>query len=275
MLRFILILILVVLANVPVVQAERAPEVDDEGGTYVVTPRQYRAVEEGLGWRFGLLGNGLFNSRQGRPFTYLNVGLRYKTDHHYVDLHAPPLFGLVDGLGALLQGGMGVDRPFVLLTALNEDDQLRYIELAILKVGQTLAIHPFADDDGPGTPLRLTVGMMALAEIVFFDAVIRDDFNPNDGGGQFPFIVAPGAFVALGGEAPITRYDLALGAGMDVLNLDGGAPVWVILLDLDVQFAVLPDLAIYLRNRLSTYVTPIDAWIFTMAFSAGVTWRFF
>jgi hypothetical protein len=246
------------------------------GPAQVVMPWAERPVEEGLGWRFGVVAQGLFNSNQNWPFTYLNLGVRYKTDAYYVDLHAPLLVVGLDMLSTLIQGGIGVNKPFFLFDALNTYDELRYAEGAILKLGQSFPFD-LSLADGSIAPMRFSFGLMAVAELVAFDTVERDleefeELTPYD-----PMVIAPGAFVALGGKAPMTRYDLSFGAGLDVYDPSSntGAPAWVLFLDLDVQFSVRTDVAIYIRNRLSTYVTDIDAWIFTNGFSGGITWRFF
>lgn len=253
----------------------------EAGQAYVVPHWEYRPVHEGLGWRLGLLGHGLFNSNQNWPFSYLNFGVRYKTDHFYVDLNAPVVLVLFDGLSMLIQSGAGVPQPFFLLQQANDIGQLRYAEAAILKVGQTFLFHPSDQEAGQkankGRPMRLSFGFVGILEFVTFDAVVREVPDVEDGDIHDPIIAAPGAFVSIGGEAPVTRYDLALGAGIDLFNSGNYVDhqVWVIFLDLDVQFALRTDMAIYVRNRLSTYTTALDAQIFTNAFGAGVIWRLF
>lgn len=249
----------------------------EAGQAYAVPHWEYRPVHEGLGWRLGLVGHGLFNSNQNWPFSYVNFGVRYKTDKFYVDLNTPVVIALFDGLSMLIQSGAGVRKPFFLLEQANDLAQLRYAEAAILKLGQTFLFHPSGQETGKERPMRLSFGMMGLLEFVTFDAVVREVPDVEDGGIHDPIVAAPGGFISIGGEAPATRYDLALGAGIDLFSSGSYVEhqVWVVFLDLDVQFAVRTDMAIYVRNRLSTYTTAIDAQIFTNAFGAGLIWRLF
>lgn len=237
---------------------------------------QRPAVRDTLGLRAGFLGSGLFDSGQGRPFVYLDTGLRYKAELFYIDLRLPALIGGLDYAQFLLQGAIGVPRPFNLFEGLNEAVHYgAYLEAAHVKIGQTFTLYPWPTD-----PLRLTVGVFTLAELVFFDLPLANDieaagFDSIDvAGARDPFVVAPGGFVALGGDAPSSEYDIALGVGSDVYRNDNYEPAsgLVLYADADVQIDVLEDLGIELRTRLSTY-THTKELVFALVTSFGVVFR--
>jgi len=236
-------------------------------------------VSDAFGWRLGLLDSGLVDSGQGRPFLYPTAGLRYKTSEIYLDVHLPVFFAGLDFLSYTAQQRVfAVNRPFDLFEALNQPIQYgAYLEVAHLRLGQTFTFHPFAG----GAPLRLTGGIAGVFDFVFFDLALfhRDpeDFKSiNLPGAHDPVVVAPGGFVALGGDAPYTEYDLAIGAGPDLYQDDAYEPSsgWVIFADLDVVFDVLDDVAVQLRWRTSTYTHITSQLILTMAVDYGIVVRF-
>ncbi|MBA2663140.1 MAG: hypothetical protein H0U74_12665 [Bradymonadaceae bacterium] len=250
-----------------------------EPGVIALRDRDPNRIHDGLGWRMGLLAHGMVSSGQGRPFVYPDFGLRYKHGDFYVDLKAPFWFGLLDALQFIVQRELfdSAD-PRSVFEALNPIEHLVYFEVGHLRLGQTFSFHVFDDpDEGvAGMPLRLSVGMMVLVEWAVVDSLLIDAIETfEDPSLHDPLFLAPGAFVALGSDAPRTRYDLALGIGRDIFALDNyqATNSWIVSLDLDLQIALLPDLAAYFRARASTYTHVIEPWIFTSAVSMGVIIR--
>lgn len=206
--------------------------------------------------RLGFLHSALFNSNQGRPFFYLDTGLRYKTDQNYVDLKLPAFVAGIDFLSFQLQTLLGFNEPFNLFEFANEPIQYAaYLEPAHIRLGQT-----FLTEFPGGAPLRLTGGVFALTDFLFFQLALAnqdpEEFDDIDDPSAIdPFVVAAGGFVAIGGDAPISEWDLALGIGPDVFQNNDYLPSSgiVIYTDLEVQIDPLDDIGAYIRTRVSTY----------------------
>ena len=129
--------------------------------------------------------------------------------------------------------------------------------------------------------LRLTAGIFTLFDFVFFQLALaqqdpetfEDIDNPeaND-----PYTVGVGGFVSIGGDAPLTEWDLAIGAGPDIFsNADYVSTTgFVLFADLDLQIDPLDDVGAYIRTRLSTY-THTSPIVWTMVVNYGVALKLF
>lgn len=223
--------------------------------------------------RLGFLHSALFSSNQGRPFFYLDFGLRYKTDQHYIDLKAPAFIAGLDFLSYQLQSLLGVNSPFNLFETANEPIQYAaFLEPAHVRLGQT-----FLTQWPGGAPLRITGGIFTLFDFVFFNlALVNQDPEEfrdlNDPSAIDPYVLAPGGFIAIGGDAPISEWDFALGIGPDIFQDDAYVPAngLVIYGDLEVQIDPLDSLGAYIRTRVSTYTHP-DKLVWTIIASYGVS----
>ena len=222
--------------------------------------------------RLGFLHSALFGSNQGRPFFYLDFGLRYKTDQHYIDVRAPAFVAGLDFLSFQFQGLLGVQSPFNLFEAANDPIQYAaFLEPANVRLGQTYStVFP------GGEPLRLTGGIFMLVDFVFFQlALVNQDpeefRDVNDPTATDPFVVAPGGFVAIGGDAPLSEWDFALGLGPDIYQDDNyvDANGFVIFGDLEVQIDPLDFMGAYIRTRVSTY-THAEKLVWTVVANYGV-----
>lgn len=230
---------------------------------------------DSLTLKVGFLNSWLFDSNQGRPFIYLDTGLRLKTDQFYIDLKLPAFVAGIDFVLYKLQGLLGVNTPFNLFEAANQPIQYAaYLEPANLKLGQTFLTH-FPG----GAPLRLTAGIFTLLDFVFFELALSnrnpDDFeNINDPNANDPFVVGVGGFVSVGGDAPLSEWDLAIGTGPDIYQDQSYVPNngFVIFGDLDLEIDPLRDVGAYIRTRLSAY-THTSPVVWTMVVSYGVALR--
>lgn len=253
-------------------QSTGAPEVR---GDPVPEVKPDPAVRDAFAIRLGFLSSWLFNSNQGRPFFYLDAGLRYKTDDYYVDLKLPAFVAGLDWVSNQVQGLLGINQPFNLFEAANDPiHYAAFLEPGHLRLGQTFLTHLPG-----GAPLRLTGGIFALVDFVFFDLALfnRDpeDFDDvSDPDANDPFVLAPGGFVAVGGDAPLSEWDLALGVGPDVYQDDNYVPNngLVLFADLELEIDPLEDIGGYIRTRFSTY-THTSPVVFTMTFNFGVALR--
>ncbi len=222
--------------------------------------------------KVGFLNSWLFDSNQGRPFIYLDFGLRLKTDEFYIDAKLPAIVAGLDFVVFHLQRAFGVRSPFNLFEALNQPIQYgAYLEPANLKLGQTFLLEL-----GPTTPLRLTLGIFTLLDFVFFELALvqraPEDFKTiDDPDANDPFVVGVGGFVSIGGNAPLSEWDLAIGTGPDIYQNPGYVTNrgFVIFGDLDLQIDPLRDVGAYIRARLSTY-THTQPIVWTMVLSYGV-----
>lgn len=234
-----------------------------------------RPPRESLAIRIGVVNSGLFNSNQGRPFFYLDTGLRYKSDAFYIDFKAPAFVAGLDWAFHQVQELFGVQNAFNLFEAANDPvHYAAYLEPIHLRLGQSFPLGP------PDRPqMRLTGGVFMLGDFVFFDLALynRDpeEFESiEDPQAHDPFVIAPGGFVAIGGDLPITAWDLALGIGPDIYQDDAYVPTGGVVLyaDLEVQIDPLRDVGAYIRTRVSTY-THTSPIVWTMIASYGFALR--
>lgn len=215
-----------------------------------------------LGWRVGFLNSGLFGSGQGRPFVYFDTGLRLKNDEIYVDIKTPLLAGAIDFLLYTLgEEAFGDETSFNFFETFN--DPIHYgafLEAAMLRLGATIPTHPFATEDDKGSPLRFSFGLTGVADFVFFDLLLQDldpeEFEDlDDPSANDPAVLAFGGFFAMGGDAPMSEYDFAMGVAYDVFTDDRYVENngLVLYLDFEWVIGITDDVGAYVRSRLSTY----------------------
>lgn len=221
--------------------------------------------------RVGAISSGLFDSNQGRPFFYLDTGLRYKTDRFYIDLKLPAFVAGLDWASFQLQGLLGINEPFNLFEAANDPIQYAaYLEPAHVRLGQTWPL-------GDGS-YRISAGFFTLVDFVFFDLALfnRDpeEFSIDAPDANDPFVLAPGGFVSIGGDLPLSEWDFAIGVGPDVYQNEDYVPTngVVIYGDIEVEIDPLRDIGAYIRTRLSTY-THTSKLVWTMIASYGFALR--
>lgn len=224
--------------------------------------------------KIGFLNSWLFDSNQGRPFIYLDLGLRLKTDQFYIDAKIPAVVAGLDFVLFQLQTLFGISDPFNLFEAINQPiHYASYLEPGHLRLGQTFPTTIGKED----SPVRLTAGIFTLFDFVFFELALADrepdeEFeNINDPSANDPFVIAVGGFVAVGSDLPYSEWDFAIGVGPDIYQDDSYTPNqgFVIYGDLDVQIDPLDDVGAYIRTRFSTY-THTSPLVFTMVVSYGV-----
>ncbi len=228
-----------------------------------------------LAVRIGFLTSGLVDSRQGKPFVYLDTGLRYKAGFVYFDLRLPILVAGFDFLFFTLQQGLGVNEPFNLFESLNEPIQYSaFLEPIHLRIGQTFELAAPASN-----PLRFTAGIFGIADFVFFDLTLGnqnpEEFEGPQDGVTDPLVVVPGGFVAISGDAPSSEWDFAVGVGPDVLTFPDFAATngFAIYGDLEVQIDLLDDIGTYIRVRTSmyTHTQPVSwTWIGSYGVALGL-----
>ena len=235
-----------------------------------------KPARESLALRVGFVNSGLFDSGQGRPFIYLDFGLRYKASGFYIDVKFPALVAGLDFASYQLQQLMGINKPFSLLEAFNDPiHYAAYLEPAHVRLGQTF------DTALGNPPLQLSAGIFSLFDFAFLDLTRRDDDRDtfediDDPSAIDPFFVVVGGFGAVGGKLPYTAWDLALGVGWDVYQNSNYEPAAgaVIYVDLDIQIDPLASIGGYFRWRLSTY-THLSPLPWTMALGYGAALKLF
>lgn len=235
-----------------------------------------------LGFRFGPVFNGLFDSNQGQPLSYPSFGARYKHDGFYFDLNAPALFGLVDGASYLFQEQVLYSSdPFSFFETFNTPKQYAFFEVMHLRLGRTFSIEVGGDKKTPGLAMELTAGLAGTADFVLFDVAILGDYDPeeidlNDIINYDPIVLAPALFVSLGRRAGNLTFDVALEVGRDLFDLDSYFPsnVWIVSLDADIQVEILPRLGVYVRPRYTLYPGIPTKLISSFLLSTGALFRF-
>ena len=205
-------------------------------------------------------------------FFYFDFGLRYKTSEHYIDLRIPAFVAGIDLLSHQFQTLIGVNNPFNVFEWANEPiHYAAFLEPGHVRLGQTYStVFP------GGAPLRLTGGVFTLIDFVFFDLAIAnldpEEFQDiHDPSATDPFVLAPGGFIAIGGDAPLSEWDFAVGVGPDVYQDDNYVPSNGIVIygDLEVQIDPLKKMGAYVRTRVSTYTHETQL-LWTIVASYGV-----
>lgn len=224
-------------------------------------------------FRAGATLSGLFNSNQGRPFVYFDLGLRLKNDVAFVDIHAPVVpFGF-DMLFYAIREALDIPGSEDFARAINEEFNMVYFEPLSLKLGRTFV----SGSD------RFTLGLVAAAEFVFFQALISqvdpEEFRGiDDRFAVDPLIVLVGGFVSWGQAFDDHRgaFNIAVGGGPDVFTFDAeyqpnsGA---VIFLDSEVAYQFTHGVGGYIRPRLATYTHLTDPLTVTLVVNFGLLFR--
>ena len=253
---------------------------DDAPSDGLPTPAPRRALRDSVVWRIGPSFHAMFGSGQGRPLTYPTLAVRYKVDEIFFDAQLPIVFGGMDAAQYYARKGwLDSNAAFNLFEALNDTPQYAYIEGAQARFGRTFQAALFARDDEPGLPVRLTLGALAFAELVIFEARLLgaplEDLDETIG--IDPLVVGVGAFSALGVALPSSELDLSLSLARDVASQGDYTPRsgWIISSEIDAQIDIYGDWGMFARWRVSAYTHPDDGLAWTTGFSTGVAFRLF
>ena len=229
------------------------------------------ATFDSIGIRAGFLLNTMLVSDLPIAFRYFDLGVRYKSGEYYVDVRAPALTLIADGLVTLLTIRWRRN-PEPLLMVLNHSEIATHWELAHARLGYRFRIVPPGDFELWKNDLEAAVGFFATADLIFFERrarLQRDDARSL--GYMDPFVPGVGGFLALGRTHQRLQYDVALGIGQAVGAIDTSQPrpVTLFLVDGDFQYALgWRNLDFYVRPRLTMYYTDLDP---AMHYGAGLT----
>lgn len=259
-------------------EAERARELTEQELAELAAATD-RPLHTKLSWRVGPVLNALYGSNQGRPFIYPYVGARYKVDDLYVDVHAPAVLGMLDGLAFLFQDQIADvprEQNVNLFELANDLRHYAFFQIIDLRLGQTFTIDPWATETTTGFPLQLSVGAEGFFDFVLFDLPgftgDLDDFDFNATVQRDPVVGAVGLFGAVGAHVGPFSGDLALVFARDLFDWDAYAPAsgWIIALDSDLQIEITPNIGMYVRPRWSFYTHVEGSLIQTLVLTAGV-----
>lgn len=239
--------------------------------------RRNRSIShEGFGLRLGFFGHGLFDTEEGAPFRFFDVGMRYKVGEYYFDLRAPVLALIVDGAWVLFKDFVLYQYDELWVERLNNFNILNYWELAHAKMGYRFRSAP---SEFWGEPRDISIGIFGTAELLFLETrrgLERDDDYFRYGYDD-PLIVGAGGFLAIGDTTPSFQYDVSLNLGVAVRGESVGMErqVYMAGLDADFQYEIGYGAALYLRPRVNTYLTRITPMVhLTWGLSTGVNIRF-
>jgi hypothetical protein len=202
--------------------------------------------------RAGVQVMGLFKSQQGSPGIYPTIGLRYRGDDLYLDIHAPMAFGALDAGQFFIQRDLiGRGDAFDIFRALNSPPQYSYLEAGHVRIGKNF---------GRSGDWSFAAGLALFADFVVFDALFTDELPEADDDftdflSSDPFVVGPGGFISLGRQWDGLQLDWVLEIGRDLINFGSYVPVegWVISTDVEVVTQLSEDWAAFLRVRSSMY----------------------
>ncbi len=259
-------------------EAERARELTEQELAELAAATN-RPLHSKLSWRFGPVFNAMYASNQGRPFIYPYVGARYKVDDLYVDIHAPAALGMLDGLTFLFQeqiANVPRDQNVNLFELANDVRHYAFFQIIDLRLGQTFTFDPWASEDAPGFPFRLSVGAEGFFDFVLFDLPSftgdLENFDFTETVQRDPVVGAVGLFGSFGANVGPFSGDLALVFARDLFDWDAYAPAsgWIIALDSDLQIEITPNIGMYVRPRWSFYTHVEGSLIQTLVLTAGV-----
>ena len=245
-----------------------------------------KPMSQSFTWRAGGMVSGLFSSDQPRPFAYLALGGRKKAGGVYVDVHLPVAVAATDGLLYLVQESvLEFEDSFSFLRALNGYSQFLAVELLHLRVGTSTEITLGETPEGGGSTLRLSAGVVGLADFVVVEAsrvelFVSEEVEEDRDAFEAlltldPLILGPGVFVALGGGRGQVTGDLAVEVARDMVDPTSYAPNpgWVFSVDGEAQVEVVENLGMFARARWSMLTQLTDPFVYIMVVSAGVAFR--
>ena len=239
-----------------------------------------RALHQRLNLRMGPTFNGMWSSEQGRPFVYPYVGLRYKPDDLYLDLHLPAIMALADAAQWAIQDRLiGVPSAFNLFERANGPPQYIMIEVAHARLGQSFPVLLGASPTSAGVPLTLHAGLVGVADWVLFEArtLGRPFEDLDDINGQVrvdPYVLGLGLFVGASWRTSRTHLELALEVSRDLLSPSDSydaQPGWILGAELELTLEILAGFGMFLRVRQSVYTHLDDLMVWGTALTTGVT----
>lgn len=218
-------------------------------------------VHDGLGLRFGLLFNALFDVEEASAMRYFDFGVRSKTGEYYVDFRLPGVMAVVDGV-ILFWRVMAMDNPRAepFLEMMNSGLDPSHWEIGHGRIGYRFLLVPPGDYEVWDRSWEAAVGFFGTADIALFE-LRRDVEQGAVGAYQDPLVIGAGGFFAIGRTNPEVQYDVALGVGRAVagMDMDADRDVTIITADADLQFTGgMERTAIYVRPRLTTYITDME-----------------
>lgn len=235
---------------------------------------QYAPLPDVWGWRVGGQMSGLFNSGQGRPLVYFDMGFRLKKAPLYVDLKLPILMGGFDAILFLLQSEILKIRSASDFARLfNDETHMLFIEPVNTKIGWSLKMDGY----------DFNVGGAALVDFVFFQSLLQnvdpEDFEGiDDSFATDPLVIMVGGFLGFSTHFDDRNgmFDLAVGGGPDVFSFDSEYQPnsgFVIFLDGEVVYQWTHHVGGYVRARLSTYTHMTDPLSVTLVTNFGAIIR--
>jgi hypothetical protein len=235
---------------------------------------QYAPLPDVWGWRVGGQMSGLFNSGQGRPLVYFDMGFRLKKAPLYVDLKLPILMGGFDAMLFLFQSEVLKIRSASDFARLfNDETHMLFIEPVNTKIGWSLKMDGY----------DFNVGGAALVDFVFFQSLLQnvdpDDFEGiDDSFATDPLVIMVGGFLGFSTHFDDRNgmFDLAVGGGPDVFSFDSEYQPnsgFVIFLDGELVYQWTHHVGGYVRARLSTYTHMTDPLSVTLVTNFGAIIR--
>lgn len=232
---------------------------------------------DGSSLRLGLLLNALADAPETGPLFYFDLALQHRQGEYYFDLRAPALMILVDGAIALVRLLLSPDALPLFIT-MNGEDVPGHWELGHARLGYRFRLVPPDDWEGLQNSYNAAVGLLGTADIVGFET--RRDLDAAqavDAGYPDPFVVGAGGFFMVGREQELVSYDLSLGGGLgrSAFGRIGAGPVYFFTADADIRYELEFRGSVYLRPRLTAYLTEMDpALHLTMGLTTGLSLRF-
>lgn len=233
---------------------------------------------EGFGLRVGILANGMIGAEKPILFRYFDLGFRYKAGEYYIDIRAPVLTLIGDGI-LVIGSEILFNRYFdPLFEQFNQVNDMTHWELAHARIGYRFRLAPLDTMENWTEPIDMAVGFFGTTDLIFFE--FRRDIERTDArelGYDDPLVIGAGGFVALGNTTERFQYDVALGLGGAIrgADVDPDRRVIIAMIDADFQFEIGYGAAAYIRPRVTTYITRLSpATNVGMGLTGGLNIRF-
>ena len=262
-------------AGVPAESAAQPAEIREAQERQPQEPPMIR--REGTGLRLGLLVQGLVDAPNTGPIFYFDLGLKHKVGEYYLEVRAPVLFMLIDGMITLVRFLFQPNAmPFFFM--MNGDDLPGHWELGHARLGYRFRLIPPGNTGLLQNSYTAAVGFLATADMVAFEA--RRDLSASQAraaGYPEPFVIGGGGFFKVGREQELVSYDLSVGGGLgrSMFEQVGAGPVYFFTADADIRYELEIRGSVYIRPRITTYVTEMDPAVHvTGSLTTGLDLRF-
>lgn len=218
---------------------------------------------ERAGIRTGLLFNGLFAAENTSGVQYFDLGFQYKEGEYYVELHAPALTIIADGLLLLARMIVADHDPELFIEIMNRDLDPNHARLGHGRLGYRFLLVPPGDFQLWRHPLEAAVGIFGVTDMVAF--ADRRNIDHADaaeyGYAADPLVVGAGGFMALGRSYEDIAFDVALGVGRAVRGVENNPAreVTIVEANADVEFDPgFRRISFYIRPRITGYITRLS-----------------